>query len=821
MEVSVSPSSAGTVSPSAGEFDEGETVEVRFTPEESWVFISWQGDVTGTDNPILVTMDGDMFFTAVAEQITHPLEIETSGRGSVDTAIITSRGAEYPEGSLLELTAVPDNGWLFWEWEGDLSGVENPQNLTMDEPKSVTAIFVRDNFELDVQTEGEGEVSVKVIEEPAKDIYPFETILELTAQPAAGWEFTGWEGNIDGENLDNPLTVTIDSDISITAIFDRQDFQITIETEGEGTVSKEIKNDPSKSSETYPFETELTLTANPEEGWSFLRWEGDLSGNKNPEVLLMDSNKTITAVFGRKEFDVHVTTEGDGFVEFEIIENPAKQSYPFETLIEITANAANGWYFAEWKGDLQGGENPQQLLVDQNKNITAQFKRQEFELNISIQGNGSVSANPSGSTHEFETIVNLTANAENGWQFSHWEGDISGSNNPREIQMTDNKNVTAVFEEIRYRLSVGTDGEGAVNIDPDKNDFNENEQVVLTAVPNRGWDFIEWRGDLSGNNNPESLTMSSDLSVTAVFATLPSIETSTISNIQVSTARAGGSVSNDGGSPVTSRGVCYNTWGSPDLSDNCTSSGNGTGTFTSDLSNLTPGATYYVRAYGTNSVGTAFGSEVEFRPGVISHGFINGVSPANTSNFQEREYILAEANWGGPGGNNIWLAQNLGSTVPAQSPTSANEWQAGWYFQFNDRQGHFHDGTQVFPQMSRYMGGTTNWEVSNDPCRLALGNEWRIPTSEELDNYRTASRSNGALGSGNRVDAYNSSLRLHTAGVMDFQGQLADRGNRIYLYSSEQSSQSEADYLFVDQRTSNLGNNAPKSVAMPVRCIKD
>src|SRR5690606_332382 len=72
----------------------------------------------------------------------------------------------------------------------------------------------------------------------------------------------------------------------------------------------------------------------------------------------------------------------------------------------------------------------------------------------------------------------------------------------------------------------------------------------------------------------------------------------------------GGTITSSGGQPVQARGMVWNTSGSPSLSDNFTSDGSGTGSFTSNLSGLTANTTYYVRAYATNSVGTAYGNEV-------------------------------------------------------------------------------------------------------------------------------------------------------------------------------------------------------------------
>ena len=95
-------------------------------------------------------------------------------------------------------------------------------------------------------------------------------------------------------------------------------------------------------------------------------------------------------------------------------------------------------------------------------------------------------------------------------------------------------------------------------------------------------------------------------------ATLPTLTTSVITSIETTTAIGGGTISSDGESNVTSRGICWSTNTNPTTADSKTSNGTGSGTFTSNLTNLLPNTTYYVRAYATNSVATAYGNEVSF-----------------------------------------------------------------------------------------------------------------------------------------------------------------------------------------------------------------
>ncbi|NIM17577.1 MAG: hypothetical protein GTO45_36650 [Candidatus Aminicenantes bacterium] len=99
---------------------------------------------------------------------------------------------------------------------------------------------------------------------------------------------------------------------------------------------------------------------------------------------------------------------------------------------------------------------------------------------------------------------------------------------------------------------------------------------------------------------------------TGTEITIPTVSTDSVSSITTNSAVCGGNVTSDGGAAVTARGVCWSTSPNPTTSDSKTSDGSGTGNFTSFISGLSPGATYHVRAYATNSKGTAYGTDRTF-----------------------------------------------------------------------------------------------------------------------------------------------------------------------------------------------------------------
>jgi uncharacterized protein (TIGR02145 family) len=93
---------------------------------------------------------------------------------------------------------------------------------------------------------------------------------------------------------------------------------------------------------------------------------------------------------------------------------------------------------------------------------------------------------------------------------------------------------------------------------------------------------------------------------------LPVITTSNVTGITQTTATAGGNLTSDGNADITARGVCWGASQNPTTSSSKTNDGTGIGTFISSITGLTPGTNYYVRAYATNSEGTAYGNEIPF-----------------------------------------------------------------------------------------------------------------------------------------------------------------------------------------------------------------
>jgi len=214
LSTNVNPSEAGLVNPPSGEYDEGTEVELMATPNEHWIFNGWQGDHSGSENPATITMNSDKNITALFIEREYPLTIEIIGEGTVSEEVIQAKTEDYPFGTVVQLTANPTEGWGFVGWEGDLDGNENPKTITIDEDKSVTAVFEIQSFSITVQVEGKGNVTLN----PEKDEYTHGEEIVATAEAEEGWIFSHWEGDITGD--ENPINITVDGYKNITAVFE-------------------------------------------------------------------------------------------------------------------------------------------------------------------------------------------------------------------------------------------------------------------------------------------------------------------------------------------------------------------------------------------------------------------------------------------------------------------------------------------------------------------------------------------------------------------------------------------------------------------------
>lgn len=179
-------------------------------------------------------------------------------------------------------------------------------------------------------------------------------------------------------------------------------------------------------------------------------WD-ELNDNPSTKDRVDRSNEIHTEPL--PEWILTVTVSGGGTVT----KNPNQATYTDGTTVTLTANPDAGWHFDHWEGDLYSFSNPDSILMDDDKYVTAYFAQDQYTLTVNVYGSGSVTKSPNQATYTYGQGVTLTATPAFGWRFDHWSGAISGTTNPRSITMYSSYIVNAHFyQNIFYRnLTVG------------------------------------------------------------------------------------------------------------------------------------------------------------------------------------------------------------------------------------------------------------------------------------------------------------------------------------------------------------------------------
>jgi uncharacterized repeat protein (TIGR02543 family) len=154
-------------------------------------------------------------------------------------------------------------------------------------------------------------------------------------------------------------------------------------------------------------------------------------------------NVSITPLF-QEQYVLAVNAAGNGIVE----KSPDQPTYTFGETITLTATADPGWVFTGWSGDLSGTDNPASIVMFGDRNISANFSEIiQHTLNVTTDGNGTVTVEPDLPIYDLGQQVTLTATPDPDWVFTGWSGDLSGVTNPVTLTISDDHQITATFAE--------------------------------------------------------------------------------------------------------------------------------------------------------------------------------------------------------------------------------------------------------------------------------------------------------------------------------------------------------------------------------------
>jgi len=223
-----------SVSPQKGSYVYGDVVTLRATPNLGWTFTGWSGAVSSTALETQLTITGDSAVTATFTQDQYDLNVEIislgkEGAGSGGSVGLNPSKATYVYNEQVALVAQANACWTFDHWEGDLSGNNQVELLTVTRDMNVKAVFRQNIHTLTINKTGPGNVVVA----PNLAQYYCGDEVTLTAVPAQNFFFTGWSGDLTG--AENPATIIVEKNTIIRATFSN-DPPPTVDPIGDRTI---------------------------------------------------------------------------------------------------------------------------------------------------------------------------------------------------------------------------------------------------------------------------------------------------------------------------------------------------------------------------------------------------------------------------------------------------------------------------------------------------------------------------------------------------------------------------------------------------------
>jgi len=288
----------------------------------------------------------------------------------------TSRDLVFPFGEVVTLTATAEAGHSFQGWAADFhldSALENPLVVTLDESRNVSALFAPILQKLTLSRQGQGTGTIQtsptanIIDNDAVFRYDYGTQVTLQADADSGSVFVRWEGNVPaGAETDNPLTRTLDRDLTVSARFERL-VSLTVDVTGGG----QVELDP--ETEDYLSGTTVTLRAIADDGFTFFGWSGGASGAGSPLALTLNEDTVVEALFvedtggGTDGFALTIEIQGDGSV------TPDGGTFAAGEMVTLIATPDVGASFVGWEQDASGSALTARVTMNGARNVRAVF----------------------------------------------------------------------------------------------------------------------------------------------------------------------------------------------------------------------------------------------------------------------------------------------------------------------------------------------------------------------------------------------------------------------------------------------------------------
>ena len=500
MVSSASPA-MGTVS-GGGAYAHNTIFTISAIPATGYHFVQWNDG--NSDNPRTLAATHNATYIAQFAVNTYTLNV-ASAQSALGTV---SGGGTYMYNSLVTISAVPNYGYHFVQW--DDAGTDNPRTVRIVRDTTYTAQFDTNTYRVTALSSDFSGGSVL-----GGGTYNYLTLVTLTAQPSPHYHFVQWSDSLPN----NPRTITLVCDTQLTA-------QFQIDSHFVAVSSANPAMGHTSGSTTVAYGNVLYISATPNYGYHFSGWsDGNL---QNPRRVVVTSDTSFYAQFVPNNYSA-VITSGDsalGAVSGGGI-------YSYLSSITLMAIPLGNSRFVTWSDG--NSDNPRTLLLTKDTNLVAQFVVNTCQL--VCQPSDPTMGMVSGSgTYNFQSQVEILATANSHCHFVRWNDGLT--DNPRLVTLTSDTLFVAYFmQDTQYSITV-TSNDYQMGQATGSGRYYYGDQAMLSAIPYEHYHFVNWSDGSTAN--PRIVRVIADADYQAVFSPDMFSVTLSVNNPDMGAAYGGG-----------------------------------------------------------------------------------------------------------------------------------------------------------------------------------------------------------------------------------------------------------------------------------------
>lgn len=484
MEYSISVSSESPLSYGSASVYETNpctsTAVIYASAQPHFYFAHWNDGVT--TNPRTIVLEQDTSFVATFGRCSYTITCNSS---NATMGSVSGGGtAEYLD--TISITATANQGFHFTHWQDN--DTNSHRTITVTSNKTYTAYFGYTQYSLSVNTTNPTYGTVT-----GSGNYHYNTTHSIGANANYGYHFTMWS---DG-NTSNPRTITLTQDTVFTAIFAKNQYSVTLQ-------SNDATHGSVSGGGVFDYLDTATITATPVEHYHFVHWsDGSLN---NPRQYIVTDNTVLEATFA---IDTHIVSVVVDDISHGNVYGEG--NFEYGQSCTLSAIAFSGFQFVRWSNGMT--YNPYTFAVLDDVSLVAEFRA---VATITATSNDPTMGTVTGSgVYGIGENVVLSANAYNGYHFDHWNDGIT--QNPRSFTADSSITLIAFFapNTLTYTVSLLVNDYSMGTVTGD-GQYEQGTTVTCAAVPYNGYHFERW----SDNNtqNPRNITINSDITLTAYFA---------------------------------------------------------------------------------------------------------------------------------------------------------------------------------------------------------------------------------------------------------------------------------------------------------------